>query len=85
VAGIGFGVAAEEDAVRENAGAIAGVPKGSNDVEKVSVVTLLGRQCAERLETLVRVVRGGDAGRIVISSNPVYQPLGVPECASIRR
>jgi hypothetical protein len=84
VAGIGFGVAAKEDAVRENAGTIAGAPKGSNDVENVGVVALLGRRCAKRLETLVGSL-GGNAGRIVISSNPAYQPLGVPECASIRR
>jgi hypothetical protein len=49
-----FGIAAEEDAVRENAGAFARALHGADDVQQVGVVALLLRRHApgEALEAV---------------------------------
>ena len=51
----GLGVAAEQHAVRQDAGALAGGFQGPDDVQQIGVVPLLGRRRAEGLEALVRV------------------------------
>src|ERR1022692_431503 len=58
---VGLGVAAEEDAVRENACAFAIAPERADDVEEVGIVALLGGWDAEGLESQVGVVAGIDA------------------------
>ena len=60
-ADIGFGIAAEEDAVRQNACALASVFKGADDVEEVSVVALARGRNTEGLEALVGIVGEVDA------------------------
>ena len=57
----GLGIAPEEDAVRENAGAFALALHGTDDVEQKRVVTLLGRRDAPS-EALVGVGLGCQAG-----------------------
>src|ERR1039458_4481448 len=58
---IGFGVAAEEDAVWEDACALAGASERGNDVEEVGIVALAGGRRAEGFEALVGVVEEVDA------------------------
>src|ERR1022692_911548 len=58
---VGLGVAAEEDAVRENACTFAVAPERADDVEEVGVIALLGGRDAEALEAQVGVVAGIDA------------------------
>ena len=50
----GLGIAAEEDAVREDARAFAGALERAQDVQQVGVVALLGGRHAVVLEALVR-------------------------------
>src|ERR1017187_8357336 len=58
---IGFGVAAEEDAVWEDACALAGASERGNDVEEVGIVALAGGRRAEGFEALIGVVEEVDA------------------------
>src|ERR1039457_3561745 len=58
---IGFGVAAEEDAVWEDACALAGASERGNDVEEVGIVALAGGRRAEGFEALIGVVGQVDA------------------------
>ena len=61
-ADVGLGIAAEEHAVRQNAGAFAGALERADDVQQIGVIALLGGRRAEGLEALVRVVERVDAG-----------------------
>ena len=58
---IGFGVAAEEDAVWEDACALAGASERGNDMEEVGIVALAGGRRAEGFEALIGVVGQVDA------------------------
>src|ERR1022692_4811552 len=58
---IGFGVAAEEDAVWEDACALAGASERGNDMEEVGIVALAGGRRAEGFEALRGVVGQVDA------------------------
>ena len=55
-ADIGFGIAAEEDAVGQNAGAFAGALERADDVEQIGVVALPGGRRAEGFEAVVGVL-----------------------------
>ena len=61
-ANVGLGIAAKQNAVRQNAGAFAGALERADDVQQIGVVALLGRRRAEGLEALV-VDRAADRGR----------------------
>ena len=61
-ADVGLGIAPEEDAVGQNASALAGALERADDVQQVGVVALLGGRRAEGLETVVRIVLQVDAG-----------------------
>ncbi len=61
-ADVGLGVAAEQHAVRQDAGALAGALERADDVQQVGVVALLGGRRAEGLEALVGVVERIEAG-----------------------
>ena len=52
-ADVRLGVAAEQHAVRQDAGALAGALERADDVQQVGVVALLGGRRAEGLEALV--------------------------------
>ena len=56
-----FGIAAEQHAVRQDAGAFAGAFHGADDVQQKGVVALFGGRLAPG-ESLVGVVGGGQAG-----------------------
>jgi len=64
----GFGVAAEEDAVGEDAGAFAGGFEGADNVEEVGVVAWFGGGSAEGWKRLWGSWRG---------STPVVQRLSL--------
>ena len=53
-ADVGLGIAAKQDAVRQDARALAGALERTNDVQQVGVVALLGGRRAERLEAFDR-------------------------------
>ena len=61
-ADVGLGIAAEQHAVRQDAGAFAGALERADDVQQVGVVALLGGRRAEGLEAVVRVVERVEAG-----------------------
>ena len=56
-ADLGLDIAAEQDAVRQDAGALAGAFERADDVQQVGVVALLGGRCAEGLKAIVGVVQ----------------------------
>ena len=59
----GLGIAAEEHAVRQDAGAFAGALERAQDVQQVGVVALLGRRRAVGWKRSIRVVvLGVEAG-----------------------
>ena len=58
----GLGIAPEQHAVRQDAGAFAGALERAEDVEEVGVVALLGGRDAVVLEALEGVVLGIQAG-----------------------
>ena len=61
-ADVGLGIAAEQHAVRQDAGAFAGALERADDVQQIGVVALLGGRRAEGLKALVRVVERIEAG-----------------------
>ena len=61
-ANVGLGVAAEQNAVRQDARAFARALERTDDVQQVGVVALLGRGHAERLEAFKRILRRVNAG-----------------------
>jgi hypothetical protein len=80
---IGFGVAAEEDAVWEDACALAGTSERANDVEEVGIVALAGGRRAEGFEALIGVVGQVDAvGPALIAEGRIGSALNVG-CFSI--
>jgi hypothetical protein len=57
----GLGIAAEQHAVRQDAGALAVALERPHDVQQVGIVALLGRRLAIGLEAVVFVLAGNDA------------------------
>src|ERR1039457_2870504 len=74
---IGFGVAAEEDAVWEGACALAGASERGNDMEEVGIVALAGGRRAEGFEALIGVVGQVDAvGPALIAEGRIGDDVG---------
>ncbi len=65
-ADVGFGIAAEQHAMRQNAGALAGALERADDVQQVGVVALLGGRHAEDVKRSYGSLSG---------SSPVLQRL----------
>ena len=61
-ADVGLGVAAEQHAVRQDAGSLGGGLEGADDVQQIGVVALLGGRDAEGLESIERIVQRIEAG-----------------------
>ena len=61
-ADVGFGVAAEEHAMRQDAGALAGALERAHDVQQVGVIALPGRRHPEGFKAVVLIVERVEAG-----------------------
>ena len=60
-ADLGFGVAAKQHAMRQDAGAFALALQRPDDVQQVGKVALLAGRCAKMFEALVRIIGGIEA------------------------
>ena len=61
-ADVGFGIAAEEHAVRQDARAFAGALERAHDMQQVGIIALFGGRHAKGLEALVGIVERVEAG-----------------------